>query len=299
MNMEASHIMGAAKEGQKFPPIYEHPYWWANRFGDLEQFHASHTQSVNCALAIGLALEKHYDFDTGHPDLASVSKEIVDKFGFDRTMYVLASTVWEYAWDDNISPSSKEWARTIPCYDEPDMSRGYAVSGDTEIIDRLISQVRHDYLRVQQSQTHGQRDPSSWHMDGDVPPMDSYQQLARRMEACYQEHHAEWMKLSPAALVEGAKEIAALQDTREFMAEGRGIDPEGVDYLLTLADPLQAVAEHWLQRMDDLSDFSFALDELCRRRNAPTKKSALAQLHEKAATVPSKSHTPTKKEEAR
>ena len=131
------------------------------------------------------------------------------------------------------------------------------------------------------------------------PSMGSYQRLYARMEASYQNYYMEWMKLAPSVLIERAKEIAALQDAREFMAEGRGIDPDGIDYLLTLEDPLQAVADHWLQRMDDLSDFSFALDEWCRRRNAPTKKSALAQLHEKAAAVPPKPHVTTKKEETR
>ena len=130
--------------------------------------------------------------------------------------------------------------------------------------------------------------------------MDSYQQLCERMEASYQNHHTEWMKLAPSVLIERAKKIAALQDTREFMAQGRGIDPEGVDYLLTLADPLQAVADHWLQRMDDLSDFSFALDEPCRRQNAPKKKSAMAMLRFHArAVVPPKPNTPHKKEDAR
>ena len=129
--------------------------------------------------------------------------------------------------------------------------------------------------------------------------MDSYQRLCERMETSYQNHHAEWMKLAPSVLIERAKEIAAIQDTREFMAQGRGIDPEGVDYLLTLADPLQAVADHWLKRMDDFSDFGFALDDLCRCRNAPSQKSVLAQLHAKLAAEPSKPHSPMKKEEER
>ncbi len=296
MNTDPLPAMGAEKGGQKFPPIYEHPYWWANRFGELEQFHASHTLNFNCALAIGLALENHYDFDAERLDAAAVIKEIVDKFGFERTMYVLASTVWEYAWDDCISQESREWARTIPCYDEPDMSRGYAVNGNTNLIDQLISQVQHDYTLAQSPKTH---EISGADMGEEAPPMDSYEQLARRMEASYQEHYAGWVNLSSEALIEGAKEIAALQDTREFMAEGRGIDPDGVDYLLTLPDPLQAVADHWLQRMDDLSDFGFALDELCCRQNPPAKKSVLAQLHGKTAAEPPKPHTPVKKEEER
>lgn len=289
----------AAKGGQVYPPIYEHPLWWAKRFGELEQFQASHTQNAACAAAINLILAKNYDFDTGHPDIAPAAKEIVDKFGFDRTMYVLASTVWEYAWDDNISPGSKEWARTIPCYDEPDISRGYAVSGNTDVIDRLISQVRYDYSLSQSSQAQEQCEPSPFNEGADVLLLDSYQQLCKRMEASYQVHYTGWMKQAPSALIEQAKEIAALQDTREYMAQGRGIDPEGVDYLLTLEDPLQAAADHWLKRLDDLSDFSFALDELCRCQNVPVRKSVLAQLQEKRAAEPSKPHDTTKEQEAR
>lgn len=296
MNADPSPAVGAETGGQKFPPIYEHPLWWAERYGEQERFHAAYTLNSDCALAINLTLGKHYDFAAERPNIAATAKEIVDRFGFERTMYVLANTVWAYMWDNRVSQASKEWARTIPCYDEPHISRGYVVNGNREFIDLLVAQVRQDYSLAQSRKPH---EASRVGMGEEAASMDSYQQLAQRMEASYQEHHAEWMKLSPAALIEGAKEITALQDTREFMAEGRGIDPEGVDYLLTLADPLQAVADHWLQRMDDLSDFSFALDELCRRQTAPTKKSVLAQLHDKAAAEPSKPHTPMKKEEER
>lgn len=127
--------------------------------------------------------------------------------------------------------------------------------------------------------------------------MDKYQQLFERMDASMKEHRAAWMNLTPDILIEQAKEIAALQDAHEYLAQGRGIDPDGVDYLLTLEDPLQAAADHWLKRMDDLSDFSFALDDLCR--NAPTRKSVLAQLHKQTAAEPPKPSTPAKEQEVR
>ena len=129
--------------------------------------------------------------------------------------------------------------------------------------------------------------------------MDSYEQLFQRAEASMEAHRAIWLGQTPEALIGQAKEIAALQDAHEFLAQGRGIDPEGVDYLLTLADPLQAAADHWLKRLDDLSDFSFALDELCRCRNAQVRKSVLAQLQEKGTAGPPKPHTPTKEQEER
>lgn len=129
--------------------------------------------------------------------------------------------------------------------------------------------------------------------------MDNYEQLFARAESSLKKHRATWLAQMPEALIGQAKEIAALQDAHEYLAQGRGIDPEGVDYLLTLEDPLQAAADHWLKRLDDLSDFSFALDELCRCRSAPIRKSVLAQLQEKGAAEPSKPHATTKEQEAR
>ena len=129
--------------------------------------------------------------------------------------------------------------------------------------------------------------------------MDKYQQLFKRMDASFRGHRAVWMELAPDVLIKSAKEIAAIQDTREYLAQGRGIDPDGVDYLLTLADPLQAVADHWLQRMDDLSDFSFALDDLCQRRTVPPRKSVLAQLHSQTAAEPLKPYCTAKEQEVR
>ena len=129
--------------------------------------------------------------------------------------------------------------------------------------------------------------------------MDKYQQLFERMDSSMKGHRTVWMELTPDLLIAQAKEIAALQDTHEYFAEGRELEDDAVDYLLTLGDPLQAVADHWLKRMDDLSDFGFALDDLCRCRNAPTRKSVLSQLHSHTEAEPSKPHSPRKKEEER
>ena len=129
--------------------------------------------------------------------------------------------------------------------------------------------------------------------------MDKCQQLFERMDASFRGHRAVWMELAPDVLIKSAKDIAAIQDTREYLAQGRGIDPDGVDYLLTLADPLQAVADHWLKRMDDLSDFAFALDDLCQCRTVLPRKSVLAQLHKHTAAEPPKPSAPAREQEVR
>lgn len=129
--------------------------------------------------------------------------------------------------------------------------------------------------------------------------MDKYQQLFERMDASMEEHRAAWRKLTPDLLIERAKEIAALQDAHEYLAEGRGLEDEAVDYLLTLEDPLQAAADHWLKRMDDLSDFGFALDELCRGQHEPVRRSVLEKLKGKPTLPPPGAHAPAKEQEAR
>ena len=129
--------------------------------------------------------------------------------------------------------------------------------------------------------------------------MDKCQQLYDRLDAGLQGHLSAWSKLPPDTLVMQSREITAIRDAHEYLTETHGLEPEEVDYLLSLNDPLQAVADKWMDRMGDLSDFSFALDELCRCRSAPIRKSVLAQLQEKGAAGPSKPHATTKEQEAR
>ena len=111
-----------------------------------------------------------------------------------------------------------------------------------------------------------------------------------------------WMpvcsKLPPDTLVMQSREITAIRDAHEYLTETHGLEPEEVDYLLSLNDPLQAVADKWMERMGDLSDFSFALDDLFRHMETQEKKSVLGKLREKAAE-PSKPSAPAREQEVR
>ena len=98
----------------KFPPVYEHSFQEAVERGEPEQFNASHELNIACAKAITTALAEYYNFGTYCLDTAAASKDVVGKFGLDRTMYVLANTVRHYDWDGRISRASKEWAPSLP-----------------------------------------------------------------------------------------------------------------------------------------------------------------------------------------
>lgn len=137
----------AAKKGQKFPPIYENSFETAMECGETEQYNASRDLNVECAKAINKALAEHYS--DNRMDTEAASKDVVGKFGFERTMYVLASTVRHFDYDGRISYKNKKWALTIPNYDDKQMRRYYLVTSHPGLTDMLVDQVRHDYLLTQ------------------------------------------------------------------------------------------------------------------------------------------------------
>lgn len=96
-----------APRKRKFPPIYEHSLQDAAGRGELDQFYASQELNIECAKAITAALSEHYNCSTYCLDTAAVSKEVVDKFGLDRTMRVLANTVRHFDYDGRLSRASK------------------------------------------------------------------------------------------------------------------------------------------------------------------------------------------------
>ena len=128
--------------------------------------------------------------------------------------------------------------------------------------------------------------------------MDKCQQLYDRLDAGLQGHLSAWSKLPPDTLVMQSREITAIRDAHEYLTQTHGLEPEEVDYLLSLNDPLQAVADKWMERMGDFSDFSFALDDLFQHMETQEKKSVLGKLREKAAE-PSKPSAPAREQEVR
>ena len=137
----------AAKKEQKFPPLYGQSFETAVELGEAEQYNASHDLNVECARAINKALGEHYRDNC--LDTAAASKEVVGKFGFERTMYVLASTVRHFDYDGRVSHNNKKWARTFPEFDDKRMGSYYLVTSHPGLTDMLVDQVRHDYLLTQ------------------------------------------------------------------------------------------------------------------------------------------------------
>jgi len=134
---------------KKFPAVYEHSYQQANERGESKEYFASLRLNSDCAKAIDAALAKHYDYDSCCLNTAAAAKEVAGQFGTDRMMYVLASTVRFHEHDGRFSRDNKEWAQTMPAYDNRDMSTAYLVGSHPGLTNLLVNQVRHELLLAQ------------------------------------------------------------------------------------------------------------------------------------------------------
>ena len=91
-------------------PVYPHSGEYAREHGELEQYRESRKANISCRAAIEDAITKHYR-ENRLDDIAV--KEVVDTFGYDRTLHVLAATVQQKDWDGRISRDNKEWAKSM------------------------------------------------------------------------------------------------------------------------------------------------------------------------------------------
>lgn len=91
-------------------PVYPHTGAYASDHGELPQFRESNLANIACRSAIDLEIRKH--FDGMHLDSQAV-KNVLDTFGTERTMYVLANTIQQHDWDGRFSVANKEWAASI------------------------------------------------------------------------------------------------------------------------------------------------------------------------------------------
>lgn len=133
---------------------------------------------------------------------------------------------------------------------------------------------------------------------------DKLQELLDRLDANLGDFRATWEAKSKAELVDASREITAIRDAHAYLTESHGFEPEEIDYLLLFENPLQVVADKWLERTEDLSDFSFALDEVFDKQDAlrdyelKEKPSVLERLRNSAGTAV-RTERPAKEQEAR
>lgn len=133
-------------------PVYPYPASYAQEHGELEQYRASNRANIACKEAIEAAIREHYHDNQLDNQAAA---QVVNAFGLDRTLYVLANTVQQKDWDARFSPGNKEWAKTIPIQKNPDAwgtdrNCQFVVNSHSGLTDLFLSTARQEYCQKQE-----------------------------------------------------------------------------------------------------------------------------------------------------
>lgn len=124
-------------------PVYKYPADHARENGELEQYRASYQANIACAKAIDKAIASHHDVYSF--DSRAAVRDVVGKFGYERTLFVLAATIQNKEWDGRFSPNNKNWARTVPVFDTK-RSLEYSVQSHPVHTDAFVATARHEHL---------------------------------------------------------------------------------------------------------------------------------------------------------
>ena len=139
----------AALDAQRELPLYRHDAAYAREQGDLDLYRASRRANIACKEAIEASISEHYRDNRLDKDAVP---QVIEQFGYTRTLYVLANTVQQKEWDERFSPANKAWARTVDIPPNPDGFGGernldFVVDGHPGLVDLFLSQARQDYLQ--------------------------------------------------------------------------------------------------------------------------------------------------------
>jgi hypothetical protein len=89
---------------------------------------------------------------------------------------------------------------------------------------------------------------------------EQYEAFVSKLTDEYDGYINEFKEMASEDLIDIACQISAINDTHYYLTEEA--EPEELEKLTRLANPLKALANEWERRIDDLSDMSFAIEEV-------------------------------------
>ena len=148
---EIQAALASAKKEAAFAelPVYRQNAAYASEHGELEQYRVSHQANIACKEAIEQSIDQNYD---GRRLAKGTADKVMQKFGPERVMYVLAYTIQQKGWDGRFHPYNKDWARTVDIPPNPDsfgFERNYefVVNSHAGLTDLFVSQARREAER--------------------------------------------------------------------------------------------------------------------------------------------------------
>ena len=148
---EIQAALASAKKEAAFAelPVYRQNAAYASEHGELEQYCVSHQANIACKEAIEQSIDQNYD---GRRLAKGTADKVMQKFGPERVMYVLAYTIQQKGRDGRFHPYNKDWAKTVDIPPNPDSfgferNCEFVVDSHAGLTDLFVSQARREAER--------------------------------------------------------------------------------------------------------------------------------------------------------
>ena len=148
---EIQAALASAKKEAAFAelPVYRQNAAYASEHGELEQYRVSHQANIACKEAIEQSIDQNYD---GRRLAKGTADKVMQKFGPERVMYVLAYTIQQKGRDGRFHPYNKDWAKTVDIPPNPDSfgferNCEFVVDSHAGLTDLFVSQARREAER--------------------------------------------------------------------------------------------------------------------------------------------------------
>lgn len=117
-------------------PVYYETGDYAREHNQLPAFRASNKVNEACRQCIDKAISTYYD---GHILDSRAYTQVIEQFGYERTMSVLANTIRSRDWDERFSRENKAWASGIRVPDNRNMM--YCVLNSHSVLVELFTRM--------------------------------------------------------------------------------------------------------------------------------------------------------------
>ncbi|WP_244324544.1 DUF3849 domain-containing protein [Sporofaciens musculi] len=130
-------------EEEMYPPLYTHTIAYAKEHGRIEDYRESRKLNLDCKKAVEDAIRENFD---GMHLAHDAAKGVLEEYGAERVVFILANTVQHLEYDGRFSFGNKAWAKG---YEIPenvnrgmDMNDDYVVSSHPAVLDGFIGLAR-------------------------------------------------------------------------------------------------------------------------------------------------------------
>lgn len=136
--------------------IYKNNLEYAKKNGEREQYLQSLELCDKCGAFIRHSIAVNFNFTTKYLDVKTITAEVTEKYGFERTMLMLALRVDSLKNDGRVDIANKEWAKKyLVNYPNAEELRRIAdrtlESAHPVLLDNVAEEVRFNFMEMNKS----------------------------------------------------------------------------------------------------------------------------------------------------